>query len=497
MKSETPSARSSRRTAGLQSIVNLILVAIILVIANYVGFKHYVHKDLSQSQFYTLSDKTKSVLKNLDSPVTVYTYLNEQAAGQTDEINNLLKEYQQTAGKNLVLEKIDPQYDIARAMELQKKLHFDGNDHLIIFIYKDRAPRFIKQEELFEMGPTGQVGGFKGEQQITGAIVGLVEGKPSKIYFTEGHGEHSIQDATTVTGYGVVAAALKNENVEVANLKLASTGDVPADADAVVIAGPSIAFSPFEVQALEKYLANNGKLLILLDPYVTLGLDDLLKQYGLKYEDDLVLFRGSTSTGTQVTIPLAAIYQGGFSVHPITAKFAQANLQLLIYDARSITLLPNDKTQSASRTQFLLQTDTSSWGWVSKSGAPPTDPKQLTYNKATDIAGPVTVAAVYDGGMTTDPKTKATLAATRLVVVGAAKFLENDSAESVGANFFTNSVDWLVKKDAVLDISPKKPQQYGITLNPISYRTVVWCAGFFIPGAALVLGILTWFSRRK
>jgi ABC-type uncharacterized transport system involved in gliding motility auxiliary subunit len=109
----------------------------------------------------------------------------------------------------------------------------------------------------------------------------------------------------------------------------------------------------------------------------------------------------------------------------------------------------------------------------------------------------VTIAAEYDGGMTTDQATKATMFATRIVAVGASKFLENDAAESVGANFFTNSLDWLVKKDAVLDISPKKPQQYGVYLNPISYRTVVWCAAFFIPGAALALGIFTWFSRRR
>jgi ABC-type uncharacterized transport system involved in gliding motility auxiliary subunit len=89
--------------------------------------------------------------------------------------------------------------------------------------------------------------------------------------------------------------------------------------------------------------------------------------------------------------------------------------------------------------------------------------------------------------------------ATRIVAVGTSKFLENDEADAnpVGENFFTNSLDWLTKKDAVLDIAPKKPQQYGISLNPISYRTLVWCAAFFIPGAALVLGIVTWFSRRK
>ena len=498
MNTETPSARSSRRSAGRHSVTKLILAFLILAMINYVGFKHYTRKDLSQSQYYTLSDKTKEVLRKLDSPITVYTFLNEQTVGPTEEISNLLKEYQVVAGKNMTVEKIDPAYDIARAAELQKQLHFDGNDHLVIFQYKDRSPRFVKEEDLFDMNPmTGQVGAFKGEQQLTAAIVGLVEGKPSRIYFTEGHGEHSVQDATSIKGFGLVAQTLKNENVEISNLNLAQKGEVPADADAVVIAGPVIAFSAIDAEAIDKYLANNGKLIVLLDPFVTLGLDDVLKKYGIKYEDDLVLYRATTSTGAQMTIPLAAIYQGGFSAHPITTKFAQSNLQLMIYDTRSITLPPANPSDPNPKMQFLLQTDPNAWGWISKGGAMPVDPKQLTYNKATDLAGPMTIAAAYDGGNTTDPATKATMFATRIVAVGASKFLENDTVDTVGANFFTNSIDWLVKKNAVLDISPKKPQEYGISLNPISYRTVVWCAGVIFPGIALILGIATWFSRRK
>ena len=119
---------------------------------------------------------------------------------------------------------------------------------------------------------TGQVGAFKGEQQITSAIVALVEGKASKVYFTEGHGEHSVHDSNTPQGYGQLGDMVKNENVEVTTLNLAQKGEVPADADAVVIAGPAISFSPLEADALDKYLLNNGKLLVLLDPYVTLCL---------------------------------------------------------------------------------------------------------------------------------------------------------------------------------------------------------------------------------
>lgn len=497
MKTDTPSARSARRSAGLHSILNLIFVLGSLLIINYLGFKHYYHRDLSLSQFYTLSPKTEDVLKRLDSPMVIYTFLDEKNPLQAEQIATLLKEYQRIGGKNIEVEKIDPAYDITRAAELQKKLNFDGNDHLVIFEYKDHAPRFVKQDDLYDLNPmTGQVGAFKGEQQFTAAILSLIEGKVAKVYFTEGHGEHPVQDNSTPTGYGLVGASLKNENVETANLNLGQKGDVPDDADAVIIAGPSIGFSPIEIEALDKYLANNGKLLVLLDPYVVSGLDDLLKKYGLKFEDDLVLYRGTTTSGSDMTFPLAPIYQGGFSTHPITAKFAEDNLQLLIQDARSITLQPSDK-DVPSKTQFLLQTPENSWGWINKNGAVPVDPKQLTYNKATDIAPPVTIAAEYDGGTVTDPNTKATVPGTRIIAVGCSKFLDNDVAETVGANFYTNCIDWLVKKNAILDISPKKPADYGISLNPISYRTTVWCALFIIPGIALVLGIYTWFSRRK
>ena len=69
--------------------------------------------------------------------------------------------------------------------------------------------------------------------------------------------------------------------------------------------------------------------------------------------------------------------------------------------------------------------------------------------------------------------------------------------QPVASNFFLNSIDWLVKKNAVLDIEPKQPQQYGVSLSPMQQRTVTWTALFFVPGFCLALGVFTWISRRK
>jgi ABC-type uncharacterized transport system involved in gliding motility auxiliary subunit len=495
ISSSGPSARASRRSASLHGVITLALFALILIIINVLSFKHYWHRDLSQSQFYTLSPKTVDLLKHLDSPVVAHTIL----SGKYQEpIENLLKEYERVGGKNFTVDKIDPAYDIAKAADLQKRLQFDGTQSLIILEYKGRT-RFVKQEDLYEINPmTQDVGAFKGEQQLTGALVALVEGKASKVYFTEGHGERQLQDADSPQGYGAVAVSLKNENVDAEQLNLAAKGNVPTDADAVVIAGPTAPFSPVEAQAIDRYLANNGKLLVLLDPYATLGLDDVLKRYGLQFDNDLVLYRVATTTGQPITVPIALIYQAGFSNHPITQKFAQANLQLQINGARSITMLKDAKGAPNPKVQFLLQTDTDAWGWVPKTNVSPmSDLSSLSFDKNGDIPGPVTIAAVYDGGTTTDPKTQAIIPAARIVAIGAAKFLQNSVAEPINLNLFANALDWLVKKDAVLDIAPKIPQEYDLSLSPLQTRTVEWTALIVVPGLALVLALFTWLSRRK
>ena len=500
MTNDDISSRASRRSASFHGWFTLLLLAVILVGINVLGFKYYVHRDLSTSQFYTLSPKTKDVLHQLQSPVKATMLFSSKIDPQfQQQIQNLLEEYVRVGGKNFSMEKVDPAYDMAQAAELQKRLQFDGTENLVILEYKGRS-RFVKQEDLYEVNPmTQQVGAFKGEQQITSALIALVEGKASHVYFTVGHGEHPTSDADSAQGYGTMVQSLKNENVEAQDLNLAEKGDVPDDADAVVIAGPSVAFSPIEVQAIDHYLSNNGKLFILVDPYVTTGLDDLLKRYGVQFDNDLVLYRAMTTTGQQLTVSLALIYQNGFSSHPITAKFSGAsNLQLQLSGARSITLPTDARGQPNPKTQFLLQTDTNSWGWVRKPNAPmPTDPHTLAYDKAADLPGPLDIAVVYDGGMVTDPKTQALVPAARIVAVGTSKFVRNDLAEPVGMNFFSNCVDWLVKKQAVLDIAPKIPQEYGLSLSPMQSRTVGWMALFFIPGAALIMALFTWLSRRK
>jgi hypothetical protein len=99
------------------------------------------------------------------------------------------------------------------------------------------------------------------------------------VYFTVGHGElndvpsgDAEKDGRTAN---VSKMLLQKQNVNVKELGLGQGlgNTVPADADAVVVLGPTQGFSPQEVDSLKRYADAGGHLLLALDPESTSSLD--------------------------------------------------------------------------------------------------------------------------------------------------------------------------------------------------------------------------------
>ena len=95
------------------------------------------------------------------------------------------------------------------------------------------------------------------EAKITNALVKLTRQSAKKVYFLEGHGERPLKGETGdgKEGFSRAAQALRNENYQVESLLLAQKGDVPEDANVVILAGPNRALPEEEHAALERYLA--------------------------------------------------------------------------------------------------------------------------------------------------------------------------------------------------------------------------------------------------
>ncbi|MES2309485.1 MAG: GldG family protein [Verrucomicrobiota bacterium] len=490
---KSPTSSTSRTIANVNVIISVVLALFILIAINYLGFRHYYRKDLSLNKYYDLSTKTVEILKNLKEPVKITTFFNNSEIQV--QVEQLVLEYQFHGGDKVKVERVDPAKNLERAEELAKKFKFTGEENLVIFEYKDRS-KYISEKDLAEFdmgnpmagGAPRKVKSFKGEQQFTSAIQTLIEGKASKVYFTSGHGEKEILD-NSPKGLSDIATRIKGSNIEVESLNLGLSGEIPKDADALVIPGPKAMFNPAEVQIVARFLQEKGKVILMQDPQTTSGLEPLLEQYGMKFQNDIIITKAMMMLGggmTAVSNEAAAI-AASYADHPASNFLKGYNF--MIPGARSLQILENADPAIKSKVTSLVKTGADSWGESNLID------KRPTFDPATDAKGPLTAVALFDGGEV--PGEGVNVVGTRLVAIGSSLFLVNGKIEGTGIDFMTNLLNWMTKKETVLGISPKVPQEYSINLSPMQLQSVTVVSLIVIPGVALLIGIVVWYRRRR
>lgn len=104
----------------LYSTAGIAAMLAIVIAVNFIAGNVRTRVDLTQSKAYTLSAGTKAVLKKLDAPLKIRFYCTQSEAATPEtvflknyarKVEDLLAEYRQVAGRNLVIEKYDPQPD--------------------------------------------------------------------------------------------------------------------------------------------------------------------------------------------------------------------------------------------------------------------------------------------------------------------------------------------------------------------------------------------------
>src|SRR5207237_2675579 len=96
------------------------------------------------------------------------------------------------------------------------------------------------------------------EESLTNAIAEVPRGAAKKIYFSKGHGEHGPGDATE-RGMKLFVDNLKSEGFQTDEIELAATKAMPADAQALVIAGPVASLTDGEAKLVQEWVDKGGK----------------------------------------------------------------------------------------------------------------------------------------------------------------------------------------------------------------------------------------------
>src|SRR5207244_13119853 len=101
----------------IYSAIGLVALALILVAFNYLLSRVPARADLTDGKLYTLSDGTKKVLRDLQTPVKVKLYISQgesvpvQLRSFAQRVEDLVREFKSEAGANLIVERYNPKPD--------------------------------------------------------------------------------------------------------------------------------------------------------------------------------------------------------------------------------------------------------------------------------------------------------------------------------------------------------------------------------------------------
>ncbi len=462
---------------GTMAGISVLVVLGILIAANYVSSLQNKRWDLTANQQYSLSEQTVKLLQGLDAPVKFLVF--DQETG-FDRFRTRLTEYEYQSD-NVEVEYID-----ADRRPVQTKEYEIQTYGTVVVEYMGRRERVTSDQE----------------QDLTNALIKVLNPTMHKVYFLSGHGEKD-PESTEREGYSGIAEALRRDNYQFEKLVLATTNEVPADATMIVIAGPQSDLLEQEVPLLEGYLTSKaGKLLVLVDPSESLTrprpqprLEALLKGWGIEATQSVVV---DVSGLTRIaTMPVGA---PPYPNHPITDRF---ELITMFPTARAVT--PFTAPQNRSATTF-LQTTPRSWAEMDLASLDEPETLAIDADKG-DLSGPVSigVAVAVPATASETPAEQASDAdapkpdapETRVVAMGDSDFVANAYLGVEGnGDLFMNAVNWLAQQENLIAVRPRQPADRRVTLTANHIDALFWLSIVVVPAAVLGVGVLGWWRRR-
>jgi ABC-type uncharacterized transport system involved in gliding motility auxiliary subunit len=538
-----------KKTYASNAALYTIFVVGAVVVVNLISTRVFGRLDLTEAKVYTLSQASKDIVKALPDYLTVKAYISKdlppELETQSRYIRDLLDEYRTYSKGKLRFEAIDPTAD--------KKLEEEASQCKV-----NKLQVQVLRSQKFEVGThylglcfqyAGQnesipeLGQPEGLEYMVSSLIKRMTQKKRKIAFTTGHGELDLSQ-----GFQALKQVVSQEYETITHNP--STGEIPAEVDAIVVGGPKQSIDEKGRKEMDKFLMKGKGAIFMVDGMVMgspkgggpegmmagmpkvgqandSGLDPLLTAYGFKIGQDFVLDKqnvpGPVEYGGRKMLANMPVFVG-VEVHDPKDKELSilTGVRALVFPfASSIELTGPLKGGKPAQGKL--------WTLAASS---PTSWKQtgfFFFSPGTKIEegkekGSVGLAYAYQGklksafaaaapaptpGMST-PEPAGTPPSesqkpVRLVVVGDSDFASDEYIQmsrflpiyQSGAQMLFNSISWTVEDEALTPVRSKT-----VTSRPIQVESdkKVWTlkainiAG--LPLAFCAFGIVRWRVRR-
>jgi hypothetical protein len=490
----------NRLRIGANVVLQTIIMVVIVLLINYLGFNRYRRWDLSGYNKYALSELTKKVLKSLKKEVKIYVFFSPTSQNAGSELyydlQNLLKEYEFAGKRKVQIETIDPYRNLTRTRELQVKYNFGADENLVILDYQNRK-KILRVADMAEYDPPGmfsetpQVRAFRGEQIITSALVELTEERETRIGFITGHGEPGLEEGSPLTRF---KEFVERQNIKLEPLILANLEKVPAEYAAVILAGPKYDLGDRDLSLLRNYWNEQGRIFILLDPKVkTPKLDQFLNGFGIRVEPDLIVTQFKTGVEEQsVTLDVYAQFL------PET-NFLRALSQATGFFPGGTSSLSVDESKIAQEglTMTKALTPAAPDYWGDKDDILDSQ-KTPTYAQGIDLPPPLYFGIALEKGAIKDARVQLH-SSSRMIILGNADFLRSEALRESppDVDFILMCVNWLADREQLIAIAPKASRTFTLNLSNAQMNEIVLLTVAGIPMLIALLGLGVWSLRRR
>lgn len=450
------SKQSLLRWADL--ILLIILFTGVLVLINYIAFRHNPRFDLTPEKRFSLAPQSVSILKSLTNDVQTTVFIKQDKQHDFDDLLELFSR----ASSHFHYSFINLEKNPAKAEALGIRAIGAG-----IVEYNGRKEKVQ----------------YFTEEKLTSALIRLTEKNERIVRFVTGHGEKDIYNFDDKTGYHMVKQALESENYLVEDILLMQLEKVPEDTIVLVVGGPKKDFFQKELDMLDKYLRDGGRLLMLCDPCPLPRIEKYLQKLNIRLERNFIIDKKSKLLGLDDMSPIIVTDKS----HPI-AKYM--NDAVVFPVCRSV--IPTNGAGIGM--SILAQSGPDSWAEQDTESVYNDQPR---FDKDRDIKGPVPVAVVTP----VQPADKGRRAeeAGQAVIMGNSSFASNHYINVLGnKDLFLNTVNWLAEKKLLLS-TRKKAGQTPVSmlfLTENENKLLLWSAVIIEPGIILLLGLLVALWRR-
>ena len=445
---------------GLSLFWSLLILFAFLSAASYLSHRFNKSIDLTEERLNTLSDETLKALKALDADLSFHVFyqaLSPESLNLQQELKEVFKAYRQ---KNPKIKSLffDTRKNNLKAEEYLSDLA-DKNQHevFVFAIYKGKK---IRVSSPFT------------EEDLTSAIIKVQKREFKDILFLTGHGERGLNQANP-EGLKILKQSLSDSGFNVKEWNFSTQGPPQKSVALITSIGPRKPFLSTEKDWLKQYLLKGGRLFLSLDPKTKHELKDFLKNYGLVFNDDIVL------TELFSLITAEAMGVSFDSSHPITKNLPKKQ-PVLLSMASSLNVDPLE----TFKVTYLVKS-------ISQSFSVP----ELTKNPKRGSFKSLNLAIEIEPKASSDEPSQEK--SFRLIVVSDSDFLSNQNIYK-GSNrqLALNSFISLAGDEELLSIPPRLPKGTKIHLG--REQKIVFI--FFVitlPLIFLLTALAFWFKKRS